>query len=224
MRELRLRAPFDSELAKTLCRFHPFAMVAETAPTPAKPPRISPGNRLPEATRLTVRSLYVVQGRNPKEIALALNLKPQQVRNLVVREGWTTLKAKRGESRSKQTEAKLLARADADMERVVEATAILSEDLQLRSLNLCGEYLDAKDAKSLQMASGAARNFVQIARMSRGLDSRGPANAAQPQGAGATLIFVGALERTTPKAEPKQVTEIIATAIPDAAPPSVPQN
>ncbi len=60
--------------------------------------------------------------------------------------------------------------------------------------------------------------------MSRGLDSRGPANAAQPQGAGATLIFVGALERTTPKAEPKQVTEIIATAIPDAAPPSESQS
>ncbi len=200
-------------------------MVAETAQSAPAKPKPNHANRFPEATRLTIRSLYVVQGRAPAEIALALSLKPQQVRNLVIREGWTQLKAKRADSRKQKGEAALLARAESDVQRVVEATAILSEDLSLRSLNYCSELLDSKDAKSLQMASGAARNFVQIARMSRGLDSRGPQNSpGNGAQAGATLIFVGALERTTPKAEPKQVTEIIATAIPDAAPPSVPQN
>ncbi len=180
-------------------------MVAETSPAKPKTPAYSPGNRIPEAIRLTVRSLYVVQGVQVAQIAVSLGLKPQQVRNLVVREGWTKLRDKKA-PRKQELEAKLLARAQNDMERVVEATAILSEDLQLRSLNLCGEYLDAKDAKSLQMASGAARNFVQISTMLRNPAQRG-AIAAQ-SGPGTTLIFVGALERTTPKelkpAEPAQ--------------------
>lgn len=177
-------------------------MVAETT-------KFSPGNRIPEAIRLTVRSLYVVQGLQSAQIAKTLGLKPQQVRNLCVREGWSALRAKKG-PRKQQLEAKLLARAQDDQNRVVEATAILSEDLQLRSLNLCGEYLDAKDAKSLQMASGAARNFVQISTMLRNPAQRG-AIAAQG-GNGTTLIFVGALERTTPKeVKPADAVEVSAT-------------
>ncbi len=166
-------------------------MVAETT-------KFSPGNRIPEAIRLTVRSLYVVQGLQSAQIAKTLGLKPQQVRNLCVREGWSALRAKKG-PRKQQLEAKLLARAQDDQNRVVEATAILSEDLQLRSLNLCGEYLDAKDAKSLQMASGAARNFVQISTMLRNPAQRGAIPGQSGGNGGATLIFVGALERTTPK-------------------------
>ncbi len=194
-------------------------MVAEvSASQPKTTPRFSPGNRIPESIRLTVRSLYVVQGVQVAQIANTLGLKPQQVRNLVVREGWTKLRDKKG-PRKQELEAKLLARAQDDINRVVEATAILSEDLSLRSLNLCGEYLDAKDAKSLQMASGAARNLVQIARMSRGMDQRnGPQNSsgdAVPQ----TLIFVGALERAV-KPEPRQVTEVSAVPVPPALPAS----
>ena len=168
MREPRLRFA----LALFTLISHLFGMVAEISATPQKPAP-NHASRFPEATRLTIRSLYVVQGRAPAEIALALSLKPQQVRNLVTREGWTQLKSKRADSRKQKGEQALLARADADVQRVVEATAILSEDLSLRSLNLSSEFLDAKDAKSLQMASGAAMNFVKIARMSRGLDSRG---------------------------------------------------
>jgi len=192
-------------------------MVAETQPLPpVKRPRKLVPFRLPESTRLSVRSLYVVHGMQPSQIALAVNLSCQQVRNLISREKWTALKLQRQASRENRTEREQLARADVDCKRVVEATAILSEDLSLRSLNLCSEYLDTKDAKSLQMASGAARNFVQIARMSRGLDRPAAGSGSQPAGSTTNLIFVGTLERSAPKAEPKQAEAVID--IPPALP------
>ncbi len=180
-------------------------MVAETQPPavlPAKPPRMSTGNRFSEVTRATIRRLYIVAGHNPAQIAIALSLKPQQVRNLVAKEGWARLKAGKADSRKQQINDKLLARAQEDQNRVVEASAILAEDLQLSSLNLCAEYVTAKDPKSLQMASGAARNFVQISTMLRNPAQRGAIPG--PSGNGTTLIFVGALERAQPK-ELKQV-------------------
>lgn len=197
-------------------------MVAES---PAKPPRLSTPNRFSEVQRATIRRLYIVAGQSPAQIAFALSLKPQQVRNLVSREGWLSLKSGKDKTRKKQLDEKVLARAQEDQNRVVEASAILAEDLQLSSLNLCAEYVSAKDPKSLQMASGAARNFVQISTMLRNPAQRG-AIAGQPGGgASVNLIFVGALERAQPKelkqAEPVNVS---ATQIPDAAPPSAPQS
>lgn len=42
----------------------------------------------------------------------------------------------------------------------------------MRSLDLCSEFLDTKDAKNLSMASSAARNLSEISRKSRGLDAQ----------------------------------------------------
>ena len=109
----------------------------------------------------------------------------------------------------------MLARADAQIERVVEATAILSEDLQLRSLNFCSELLNEKDAKGLQMASGAARNFVQISRLCRRLDTQPGGNFQNGSGPQTTLVFVGDMPRAA-RAEPKPVTEVSAQVVPDS--------
>ncbi len=182
-------------------------MVAETQPLPPAKPRLSTGNRFSEVTRATIRRLYIVAGHNPAQIAIALSLKPQQVRNLVAKEGWARLKAGKADSRKQQINDKLLARAQDDQNRVVEASAILAEDLQLSSLNLCAEYVSAKDPKSLQMASGAARNFVQISTMLRNPVKAGAA-IAQSGGSTTNLIFVGTLERAQPKAEPKQAEAV----------------
>ena len=151
------------------------------------------GNRIPESLRLAIRSFYVVQGLGPAEIAPMVRMAPLQVRNLIAREKWAPLRA----AKQKVRESKMIqlqdARASEDVARIVEAVAIRSEELSVRSLDFCGELLDAKDAKGLQMASGAARNFVQISRLSRGLD-RGDASGGAG-GKPSVSVFVVTGER-----------------------------
>lgn len=142
------------------------------APFLASKSHFGPGNPIPLAVRMTVRALYVVQGLKPAQIGPMVHLSATQVQNLVRTSGWSKLRAEKSAQKESKAIALQDARADVDVQRVVDATAMLSEDLSLRSLNLCSELVDKKDAKGLQMASGAARNFVQIARMSRGLDAR----------------------------------------------------
>lgn len=169
MTDLRIRS---LESVNARHKFDP--MVAE-ASSPTK--TIKAGRKLkpwyiPEATRLSVRSLYVIHGRPPSAIAQALDLTPSQVNGLINREGWRRLKVSKRIEKAAIADAQQNARADADISRVVETTAVLSEELSIRTLNLSSELLDAKDPKGLQMASGAALNFTKIARMSRGLDTR----------------------------------------------------
>ena len=190
-------------------------MVAEVSQAPQKPSKrarqVLPW-RFPESTRLSIRSLYVVHGRQPKDIALALNLKAQQVSNIIHREGWTALRPKKPTQRQEKLEIAIREREQADVARVVEATALLSEDLSLRSLNYCSELLDAKDPKGLQMASGAARNFVQIARMSRGLDSKRDTGADQSAQLNVNLFLVRGetLEQPIKRAE---AVDVVAKAV-----------
>ena len=191
-------------------------MVAESAKTALKAPakaQFHRGFTIPESIRLTVRSLYVLQGRGPAEIGPMVNLTPQQVKNLVGREGWTRLREKKLKARSEAIEARMDERAKADVERVVEAVAVRSEELSIRSLDLSSEFLDAKDAKSLQMASGAAMNFVKIARMSRGLDQRqGERNGSGDQlNVSVFLVRGETVESAVKRAEP---VEVVATALP----------
>ncbi len=199
-------------------------MVAET--TPAKKPRskpaFGPGNPIPLPVKLTIRSMYVLQGLQPAQIAPLIHLTPLQVANMVRREGWSKLRGEKREQKESSAIARQDARAGEEISRIHEAAAIRGEECMVKTLDHCANLVSAEaiDEKALQMASGAARNFVQVARMLRGMDSRGPANAAQPQGAGATLIFVGALERTTPK-ELKQADAVEVSATP-ALPPVSP--
>lgn len=147
-----------------------------SAPGPSLPlVKFSAGNTIPMAVKLTVRSLYVLQGLKPAQIAPMCGLAPQQVANLARREGWTALRNGKKEAKEQKSIALQDARASEDVARVVEAVAIRSEELSVRTLDRCSEILKSggEDSdKKLQMASGAARNFVQIARMSRGLDAR----------------------------------------------------
>jgi hypothetical protein len=147
-------------------------MVADAAPPRKK--RLMP-TRIPEHVRLAVRSMYVVHGKPPSEIARTLGMSPGQLSSLIQREKWTVLRSQKQSERSAKAIALQDARSNDDIARVVETTAVLSEELSIRSLNLSSELLDAKDPKGLQMASGAALNFVKIARLSRRLDgNQGP--------------------------------------------------
>lgn len=178
-------------------------MVASST-KPSKQATFSPGWRIPEAIRLTIRSLYVLQGIGPAQISEMVKLTPVQVRNLIAREGWRVQRAKKRNERETKQIAVQDARANEDIQRVVEATATLSEELSVGSLILSRELLEAKDAKGLQMASGAAANFVKIARMSRGLDNR-----QQDQGSSLN-VFICRGEVVT-KSEPRNVTPVAST-------------
>ena len=147
-------------------------MVAEIAQTPKLRKKRCMPTRIPEHIRLAVRSMYVVHGARPSEIARNLGLTPDQISSLIQREQWAPLRAKKQSERMQKAAELQDARASEDVARVVETTAVLSEELGIRSLNFSSELLDAKDPKGLQMASGAALNFVKIARLSRRLDTR----------------------------------------------------
>ena len=121
---------------------------------------------IPEALKLQVRSLYVLHGYAPIQIAQMLQLTADQIYRLVSRNGWNRLKEERG----RRKEAAQDARAQADVAKVQEVVAIRAEELTVRSLDLCSDFLDTKDAKNLSMASTAARNLSEITRKSRGLD------------------------------------------------------
>ncbi len=187
-------------------------MVAASEKSPAKPkgpkPEFHPGNPIPLSTRLAVRSFYLIQGLKPVQIAPLVGLSAPQVSQLAIREGWSKQRRPKAKERLLKAQNKQDAHAEEQISQIHEAIAIRTEELAVKTADRCADILSrtmedgvtpAIDDKALQMSSGALRNFVQVARMSRGMDSRGPANAAQPQGGGATLIFVGALERTTPK-------------------------
>jgi hypothetical protein len=158
-------------------------MVAEIEPRQRK--RLVRPDRIPECTRLTIRSLYVVHAKSPSEIALAVQLSASQVSSLCQREGWTRERDKKLNRKESKAIATLDAHANESIDRVNETVGIMSEELTVRSLSLCGEYLDSKDPKSLQMASSAARNLDQVRRGARNLD-RG---SAAEQQSGPTMNF-----------------------------------
>jgi hypothetical protein len=207
-------------------------MVAETTPAkkPRKVPAFGPGNPIPLPVKLTIRSMYVLQGLQPAQIAPLIHLTPLQVANMVRREGWSKLRGEKRVQKEQSAISRQDARADEEISRIHEAAAIRSEECMVKTADHCAEILNrtmedgvtpAIDSKSLQMASGSLRNFVMAARTLRGMDQRN--GGASQDGAGNTtnLIFVGALAEAPRKAEPKQaesVTEVQATPIPPALP------
>ena len=201
-------------------------MVAESAKAPStlpakrgRKPGFSPGSQIPLAIKLTVRSFYVVQGLGPAAIGPLVGLSAQQVTNMVAREGW---RAQRGDKRtSKEGDAKKeierlqSEHASEQNQRIHEAIAIRTEELSVKTLDHCAEILKAPSGseKELQMASGAAMNFVKIARMSRGLDQR----QSERNGAGDQLsvnLFVVRGETVESAVKRVEPVEVVATALP----------
>jgi len=192
-------------------------MVAELAKPlkPARPkPAFGPGSPIPISTKLTVRSFYLLQGLKPSQIAPMVGLSAQQVANLAIREGWSKQRtAKKAEKESRALERQD-ARAEAEIDQIQRAIATRTEELSVKTLDHCAEILKspAGSEKELQMASGAAMNFVKIARMSRGLDQR----QSERNGAGDQLsvnLFVVRGEPVESAAKKVEPVEIVATAL-----------
>lgn len=113
---------------------------------------------------MRVRTLYLIKDEPPGVIAKTLGVDRQIIYDLVSKRGWAKMREK--------VWAKADAQITADLEQVSHAIATESEELTFGTLQMLRESIDQRDAKSAQMASGAARNLVDIARRSRGQDQQ----------------------------------------------------
>lgn len=131
---------------------------------------------IPLEDKLRIRTLYVQSGQAPSIIAQGLGMDIRRVNNVIHREGWT----KERQAIIGKLEKSADAKAQASMNEIVEAVAQKTEELSVRSLNLCDELLTAKDPKGLQLASAAAFNFVKMTRLCRRMDQSALEAGASP--------------------------------------------
>lgn len=194
---------------------------ALTAQPPAKPrkqgsPRKGfayPG-KLPLAVWQTVRTMYLVQGCAPSEIALALQLPAKRVSDLVSREGWS--KQRRGNV--SQLTVKSDAHAQEQLAKTIEAHAILAEHGATvglsRAVEAAGAPIHKDNAQAFRAYAGGARDLVNIARQARGLDSQGSAGVA---GATFNLTQLVVQPREKPVVRVEEAAQVIdVTALPVA--------
>lgn len=165
------------------------APISSTSSAKAKVPRLV--CKIPLATRIKARNLYVLQQLGAPEVAKAVGLKPDQIYSLASREGWTKVRAQiKADSIEKQD-----ARALADNDELVAATAMESAELTLDTFKaaklamLEGGPMAAKD---VQAWSQATKNYVGIYRQAKQLDQANDAAA----GSQINVMFVGSLPRS----------------------------
>ena len=179
-------------------------MVAAAEKPKRKMPK-SPGRgravSIPIPVRMRIRSLYVVQGLEPSQIAKQLpdgtDLTPTQISALCLRQGWTGEKKRVKE----KIEQDALSRTQEEVEAVVSATAMLAEEGSLAGLRRaieCTENNGEKSAKKFAAWAAGSRQLVAIARQARGLDAKDSAGDAANT---INVMFVGALPRSSERAE-----------------------
>lgn len=202
-------------------------MVALGGEAPAKPKRkmpISPGRpkgyewySFPVPVRLRIRSLYLVQGLEPSQIAPKIDKEftkdfpdlkmpdPGQISSLCIREGWSKQKKRIKE----QIIEDAVARTKAEVESVVESTAMLAEEGSVRGIQRALDCVKSKSmtaAKDFASWAAGSRQLVAIARQARGLD-----DSVKGEGGNTTnLIFVGQLSKPA-SAEGKPCIDVSAT-------------
>jgi hypothetical protein len=181
-----------------------------TVETPAVKPRkldFGRGAMTPDQ-KIQARTLYLVGNLGPKEISKKLGVPFRSVELLVSRAGWSKLR----NANWAKAEAAIVAKVEADVAEVTQRIAVESEELTVGSLRVLRASIDAGNAKDMQMASGAARNLVDIARKCRGLDNNRLDQAAGNGSANVNLFFINHPQHTkpelnvTPKAEKPAIT------------------
>jgi hypothetical protein len=165
-----------------------------------------PALPIPIATRTKARNLYLLQQLPAQEIADACGLRRQQVYDLASNEGWTK---KRKQMLLRATESSD-ARADRMTQEVQEALACDTEELSFGTVDKCKKTLlrdDRDAARDLQAYSQSLKNFVGVARQTRGLDN------AKDAGNTTNVLFVSCPRagdsvpvKAPSKAEPINVT------------------
>lgn len=123
--------------------------------------------RIPHRLKAQIRTLYLVEGHNPKTIeALGVGLAASQISALAFREGWSRTRAE-ALSKIEQTS---VARTEAAVAEVCEAIAVESEELCFRALDVTRQGLlegGMNGAKQAQAASSALKNLHSVAQAIR---------------------------------------------------------
>ncbi len=163
------------------------ATVESPAIAPSRPRQYSySGGKLSAEQKLRIRTLYLSHNLGPKEISDQLKCDYRATRAIISTAGWAKLRGKRWE----KAEAEVNNVVEKDLAEVSQQIIVNSEELTHGSLELLRQSLApdspemaalplekrlkfmADRAKTAQMASGAARNLVDIARRCRGLDNK----------------------------------------------------
>lgn len=128
------------------------------------------GQRYSLAFLTQARSLYVVKGMAPSEIARKLDAKPQAIRLLACRHGW----GKEREDRLKRYENAIITRATNENASFLESMSAQSEELAEDSAMRAREALThgLGASRELQQQSQSMKNFFDIWYKARGLDKQ----------------------------------------------------
>ncbi len=190
-------------------------MVAETISNPpAKPKRRNASPVWSLVQELAVQTMYLTDGMSPKHIASALQVSPQRVSNLVFQRGWSKERAKK----AGKLEAKARAGEAEHIQRVVKAQAAVAEAGSIAGLKRALQATESDSefaARDFRSWAGGARDLVNVARLSRGLDQQ-----SGSIGSSTTLNLTQLVIRGEPLPAPvklcEQVTEVEAQVIPVA--------
>lgn len=122
--------------------------------------KIKKRQKFPTSVLAQIRTLYVVKGLGPTEIAPRFNLVPTQISQMAIRYGWQEERQKR----AKRLENQLATRAQDEHAAFMASMASQAEELAEDSLAVARDAVGAGlgATRELQQSSQSAKNFVDI--------------------------------------------------------------
>ena len=124
---------------------------------------------IPLMTRLQARSLYLGGAATHAQIAQQTGLTESSVRQLICREGWPAIRAKRALSLTEATDRQV-------EKKLSEAEATIAESAEEIALAGLGKARDAVQrsdrdaARDFQAYTGGVKNLVGVAKLIRSID------------------------------------------------------
>lgn len=158
------------------------------------------------ATKLKVRTLYLVHGLSPQEISEKVGITRQSVSNLAFKNGWAEQRRIR--------ECQALARAE---DRAAQAAGEFVESVVVQSQELAEEGFKrargAEDGKEFALAMKGTQIAVQLARQGMGLDAN--QGAAGARAASLTVVFGAPFAEAAPEKVTEEPVEVSARDVSD---------
>lgn len=165
--------------------------------------RFKSGPSFSRQEKLRARTLYLVKGWTPSEIAEELGKEPRQISNLVNHQGWAKARREAEEKAAAKAENAAISNAQA----FVESVAIRSEEMADRGFDLAEKAAAGEDFKGFAMAASGTKTFVGLTRQALGMDS---------QSAGGISITVNAIHGEPIEVQAKPVEETAQKALESA--------
>jgi hypothetical protein len=116
-----------------------------------------------------IRTMYLVRGMQPREIAAELGIPSVVVQSITRRNGWVKIRSDRWETASKQVEVLM----EQEVKRTLKEAAFTSEELMIGAGELARKVLQDNDNKNqcrdLSSSAQAMRTFLEISKSCRGI-------------------------------------------------------